>query len=131
MGIALAATYLTFDLAGLLGARVSGCFFASPQPGDDEFAKAFEARVQAYQVWNFDIDVVPRLPFGSNYIELPKVTWISPSLAQARIKFSLDCHHHVLVYCSMLDFDLLDWATVPICDQSNAACIKGPSAVIR
>lgn len=128
LGSAL-ATYLTFDLAGLLGPRVSSCFFASPKPGDDVFAKAFNARVQTYQVFNFDLDVVPRLPFGS-YAELPNVTWISPSMAQARIKFSLDCHHHVLVYCSMLAYGLLDWNAVPLCDQSNAACIKGPSAVI-
>lgn len=129
LGSAL-ATYLTFDLAGILGARAGGCFFASPRPGDDVFAKAFDERVQAYQVWNYEFDAVPRIPFGSGYSDLPRVTRISRNLAQARIRMSLDCFHHVLSYCSMLDFGLLDWASVPACDQSSAACIKGPSAVI-
>lgn len=123
LGSAL-ATYLTFDLAG---PRVSGCFFASPRPGDDVFAKAFDARVQAYQVWNYSRDVVPMLPPGSEYCALPRVTVISAETAQAKIRFDLACWHHITSYCSMLYYGLLDWAAMPLCDQTNASCIKGPS----
>lgn len=128
LGSAL-ATYLTFDLAGIFGPRVSGCFFASPRPGDDAFAKAFDARVQAYQVWNFWLDVVPRLPMGSDYCGLPRITIINVGMAQAQIRLNVGCWHHIVCYLANMDFRLLDWQKVPLCDQSNAACIKGPSAV--
>jgi triacylglycerol lipase len=123
------ATYLTFDLAAptLLGTRVQGCFFASPRPGNDAFVQAFDARVPEYQLWNYQLDVVPRVPLGPDYSDLSKVTWIEMDDTQAKICFDLACHHHILCYAAMLDYGLLDWKNVPASDRANAACIKGPS----
>ena len=123
------ATYLTFDLAdaSLLGNRVQGCYFASPRPGDAAFAKAFDHRVLTYQLWNYELDVVPRVPVGPDYTDLPRVNWIGINDAKARISFDLACHHHLTSYCAMLNYSLLDWANLTLCDCKNAACIKGPS----
>lgn len=128
LGSAL-ATYLTVDLAdpGELGARVSACLFASPQPGNAQFVQRFDATVASYKLYNYELDVVPRVPQGPDYATLPKAQWISPFDAQARIRFDLGCHHHVLCYCAMLDYPLLDWTKVPQQDQPCAACIRGPA----
>ena len=124
------AIYLTFDLAdpGKLGSQVQACLFASPRPGNAEFVNAFDARVQTYALWNYELDVVPRVPRGPDYTDLPRATWIGIEAAQARISFSLACHHHLLSYASMLDYALLDWRKIPAADQPCAACIKGPAA---
>lgn len=127
LGSAL-ASYLTFDLAypGKLGSRVQGCFFASPRPGNADFVKAFDERVQTYALWNYELDVVPRVPRGPDYADLPRCTWIGIEAARARIRFDLACHHHIICYCSMLDYSLLDWPTIAAPDRPYAACIKGP-----
>lgn len=120
------ATYLTFDLA-CAGVDVSGYFFASPHPGNLDFAKAFDALVVDYRVYNYELDVVPRVPFGPDYSDLLRVREIKIGANQARIGFSLDCHHHLLCYCAMLDYSLLDWKSVPAIDQPYVVCIKGPA----
>jgi triacylglycerol lipase len=129
LGSAL-ASYLTFELAAaeLLGAKVSACLFASPRPGDAAFAKAFDARVATYEVRNYELDAVPRVPLGPDYTDLLKVIWIGIGAAQARISFTLPCHHHMLCYAAMLDYELLDWGGLSAIDHPFAACIKGPAA---
>jgi len=117
-------TFLAFDLAVTLGDRVSACLFASPRPGDAAFCKAFDARVKSYRLYNYELDVVPRVPFGPAYTDLPRVSWIGVSGAQARIRFDLACHHHVLSYCAMLDYSLFALADSPA-DSIYAACIRG------
>lgn len=125
------ASYLAFDLANplLLGQRVDACLFASPRPGDTAFGAAFTARLASYRVYNYELDVVPRVPRGPDYTDLPLVTWIGIHSAKAHIKFDLACHHHLVSYCSMLDYDLLDWTKMPACDLANAQCIKGPAKI--
>jgi triacylglycerol lipase len=61
LGSAL-ATYLTLDLAAptRLGARVSACLFASPQPGDKTFAALFDATVANYKLYNYELDAAAR-----------------------------------------------------------------------
>lgn len=122
------ATYLTFDLATpiLLGDRVEGVFFASPRPGDAKFAQAFGNRVKNYRVINYELDVVPHVPRGPDYCDLPNVTWISPHDAQTRICFNLNCHHHLICYAAMLDYALRDWMHLDLADAPFATCIKGP-----
>lgn len=129
LGSAL-ATYLTFDLAHpvRLEKRVRGCFFASPRPGNADFATAFATRVAAYSVFNYALDIVPRVPMGPDYCDLLNATRLEPNGIQARIGFSLNCHHHIVCYCSMLDYALQDWPKMPPIDLKCVGCIKGPSA---
>ncbi len=119
------ATYLSFDLgsSALLGDRVSAALFASPRPGNDQFVRAFDARVPNYQLWNYELDVVPHVPRGSDYADLPRVNWIGIGYSQAAISFSIACHHRLLSYCAMLDYTLLDWSALPEAKD----CIKGPT----
>lgn len=119
------ATYLTYDLAKLLPKQTSMLVFASPRPGNAAFAQAFESRVPQYQVFNYELDVVPRVPFGPDYSPLKRVTWLSPVNVQARIAFDLGCHHHVVCYAALLDYAAADWPNMPAADRECAACIKG------
>lgn len=121
------ATYLTFDLASELGTRVQTIAYASPRPGDAGFVKAFADRVKFSVVYNYELDVVPRVPIGPDYTDLTTVHWIGIESAQAEICFTLACHHHILSYAAMLNYKLLDWKKVPLIDQSYTCCIKGPS----
>jgi hypothetical protein len=133
LGSAL-ATYLAFDLAGadLLGARTSACLFASPHPGDSNFANAFDAALSGrYVLYNYFLDAVPRVPFGPDYAHVPNVTDLRPSDAEARIKFDLACNHHIVCYCAMLDFAETDETPKIAIDQACVACIKGPSGAVN
>jgi hypothetical protein len=124
------ATYLTLELArGELGNRVSGCFFASPHPGNQAFASFFDKTVKNYRVFNYVLDIVPRVPFGPDYVPLPKRTILRPSTAEASIKLEIGCNHHVVCYCSMLDYegtqDVLT-PNAPPGEEGSATCILGP-----
>jgi triacylglycerol lipase len=128
LGSAL-ATYLTLDLArSSLGARVSGCFFASPHTGNQAFVSLFDQTVEDYRLFNYILDVVPRVPFGPDYVPLPKRTVLRPETAEARIRFDLGCNHHVICYCAMLDYEGTKRATTPMPaeEKDSAACVLGP-----
>ncbi len=47
------ATYLSFDVARLLGDRASACLFASPRTGDHAWAAAYAATVADYRLINY------------------------------------------------------------------------------
>lgn len=129
LGSAL-ATYLAFDLARHLGSdRVTACLLASPRPGNGDFVHTFDAIVPSYKLLNYELDLVPRVPVGPDYTDLPQAVWIGISAAQARIRFDLMCHHHVLCYCAMLDYTLMDWAGVAPPDRPLTMCIRGPAGV--
>jgi triacylglycerol lipase len=129
LGSAL-ATYLTLDLVrGPLGQKVSGCYFASPHPGNTAFTTFFDQTVRDYQVYNYLLDIVPRVPpieFG--YSALPKLQVIQPATAQADIRLGLGCNHHVVCYLAMLDYKATLQAITPVPpgEEGSAACIKGP-----
>jgi hypothetical protein len=130
LGSAL-ATYLHFDLAaaGSLGPKASGLFFASPHPGDDVFAQAFQDRTQGrYTLYNYFLDAVPRVPFGPDYAHLQGVTDLRPSDANARVRFDLACDHHIVCYCAMLDYDTTMAVPKLGVDTACVACIKGAQA---
>jgi triacylglycerol lipase len=131
LGSAL-ATYLAFDLAGptLLGTRVSALFFASPHPGDDVFVSAFDARLTGrYTLYNYFLDAVPRVPFGPDYAHLPHVTDLRPSDVEARIRFELACSHHIVCYCSMLDYAQATAVPKISADACCVECVKSASGV--
>ena len=128
LGSAL-ATYLTLDLARAgLGARVSACLFASPHPGDQAFVMLFDQTIADYRLFNYILDIVPRVPPGLGYAALPRRTVIRPSTAEAAIRFDIGCNHHVICYCAMLDYEETMNATnpVPPGEVGSKACILGP-----
>jgi triacylglycerol lipase len=124
------ATYLTLDLVrGPMGRPVSGCYFASPHPGNAAFATFFDQTVGDYVVYNYLLDIVPRVPpIEIGYSSLPKLQVIQPDTAQADIRFSIGCNHHVICYLAMLDYNATLQAITPVPpgEEGSAACIKGP-----
>jgi len=124
------ATYLALELArGPIGSRVSGCFFASPHPGNRAFAAFFDKVVTNYRVFDYILDIVPRVPFGPDYAPLPKLTVLRPSLAEASIRLEVGCNHHVVCYCAMLDYEDTKAVLTPQAppgEEGSATCILGP-----
>ena len=128
LGAAL-ATYLTLDLGrGGLGERVSACLFASPQTGNQAFVNLFDQTIKDYRLFNYILDIVPRVPLGPDYSPLPRRTVIQPATAEAKIRFDVGCNHHVICYCAMLDYEGTMKATTPVPagEEDSATCILGP-----
>jgi triacylglycerol lipase len=128
LGAAL-ATYLTLDLGrGVLGARVSACLFASPQTGNQAFVTLFDQTIVDYRLFNYILDLVPRVPLALGYMPLPRRTVLQPATAEARIRVSIPCNHHVVCYCAMLDYEgtMQAITPVPAGEADSAACILGP-----
>jgi triacylglycerol lipase len=128
LGSAL-ATYLTLDLArGSLKGRVSACLFASPHTGNQAFVQLFDQVIGDYRLFNYILDVVPRVPLGLGYYPLPRRTVIQPATAEASIRAELGCNHHVICYCAMLDYEgTLPVIQAPPTDEaSSAVCVLGP-----
>jgi hypothetical protein len=128
LGSAL-ASYLTLDLArGDLGQRASACLFASPHPGNAAFARLFDSSVTYYRLFNYILDIVPRTPLGPDYSPLPRRTVLTPANAEAIIRTSILCNHHVACYCAMLDVENTMAAIGPgdACSATGAPCIIGP-----
>jgi triacylglycerol lipase len=121
------ATYLTLDLAERPGLRVRGRFFASPRPGDHDFADLFDKTVADYMSWAWVFDAVPHVPLGLGYTPLHNLVEIRPSDSQARIAFGLGCSHHLTSYLAMLDYKFTDWKSAPLIDQPCVSCIRGPT----
>ena len=123
------ANYLTLELArGKLANRVSGCFFASPHPGNQAFATYFDKIVKNYRVFNYILDIVPRVPFGPDYTHLPKRTILRPATAEASIRLEIGCNHHVICYSAMLDYELAKpfVENPPQGEKDSASCVLGP-----
>lgn len=128
LGAAL-ATYLTADLAAHVPALpLRACLFASPRPGNRAFADLFERLVAHYRLFNYSLDVVPRIPFGPDYVALARTTVITPDQSESLIRFGLGCNHHVICYCAMLDYERTqeEIPHVPDEEKDSAACIVGP-----
>jgi triacylglycerol lipase len=128
LGAAL-ATYLTLDLArGGLDRRVSACLFASPQTGNQAFVQLFDQTITDYGLFNYLLDIVPRVPPGPDYSPLPRSTVIEPATAEAKIRFDIGCNHHVICYCAMLNYEETIKATTPVPagEEDSATCILGP-----
>jgi hypothetical protein len=130
LGSAL-ATYLSFDVAGMLKERASACLFASPRTGDNTFAAAYAAEVSNYRLTNYLLDVVPYVPIDAppafQYSTLPGAQILLPSTAQAEIKFDIRCNHNLICYCAMIDYaDTKKRASAE--DIEAWRCILGPPA---
>lgn len=125
------ATYLTLDLARSdLGDKVRGCYFASPHPGNAAFGTFFHDNVANYVVYNYVMDIVPRVPPTLlGYQSLPNRRVITPTAAKADVTFDVGCNHHVVCYLAMLDFTAMQAAleTVPPEEAGSWACVRGPA----
>ncbi|WP_158741870.1 lipase family protein [Acidisphaera sp. L21] len=122
-------TYLALELAQRqLGNQVSGCFFASPHPGNSTFATYFDKTVKNYRVFNYILDVVPRVPLGPDYTHLPQRTVLRPATSEASIELDVGCNHHVICYSAMLDYELTEpfKTNPPPGEESSATCVLGP-----
>ena len=125
------ATYLSFDVGKLMGARASACLFASPRTGDLAWTAAYAATVATCRLMNYVLDVVPYVPLdappGLQYSTLPSAEIILPSAAQAEVRFDLICDHTIICYCAMIDYaDTKARASVQ--DAAAWSCIVGPPA---
>jgi triacylglycerol lipase len=130
LGSAL-ATYLSFDVAKLMGARASACLFASPRTGDLAWTTAYAAAVANCRLTNYLLDVVPYVPFNAppafQYSTLPGAKILLPSTAQAEVKFDIRCNHNLICYCAMIDYaDTKKRASAQ--DIEAWRCILGPPA---
>jgi triacylglycerol lipase len=125
------ATYLSFDVAKLMGARASACLFASPRTGDLAWTAAYAATVSTCRLMNYVLDVVPYVPLDApprfQYSTLPSAEIIQPSAAQAEVRFDVVCDHNVICYCAMIDYaDTKARASAQ--DAASWRCIIGPPA---
>ena len=125
------ATYLSFDVAKLVGANASACLFASPRTGDLAWTTAYAATVTTCRLLNYILDVVPYVPLDAppafQYSTLASAEIILPSAAQAEIKFDIVCDHNVICYCAMIDYaDTKARASAQ--DAASWRCIVGPPA---
>jgi hypothetical protein len=101
--------------------------FASPRAGDVTFARNYDAKVGDYIVYDYVLDIVPKVPLFFGYSPLPKAIIFEPADAQAVIQHTLGGNHHAICYAAMIDYTAANWANVPAADKDCAACIKGPN----
>jgi hypothetical protein len=108
--------------------NVSACLFASPHPGNAAFARLFDASVTDYRLFNYILDIVPRMPFEPEYAPLPRRTVLTPANGEAIIRSSILCNHHVACYCALLDYEAVAAAIAPgdACSATGAPCVIGP-----
>ena len=134
MGAAL-ATYLTFDLAQHAPRQAVGVFIASPKPGNGDFAKAFDAAVADYAVYEYVRDIVPDLPPSLlGYKTLPRLIQLTVPTVQATIKDEVRSNHHALCYAAMMDYHLKtpeQWKALLVRDDCEPDCIEGPGYALQ
>jgi triacylglycerol lipase len=124
------ATYLSFDVAKLVGAQASACLFASPRTSDVAWTTASATTVTTCRLLNYILDVVPYVPDAPpafQYSTLASAEIILPSAAQAEVRFDVVCDHNVICYCAMIDYaDTKARASAQ--DAASWRCIVGPPA---
>lgn len=115
LGAALVA-YLAYDLATppVACPNVTSYMFASPNPGDADFASAFKEAVTKYLVVDWSADIVPKVP------PVPFVSLINnatPAATQEVVRMTPadlttggwapkdcpTCNHHAVSYARMLN----------------------------
>jgi hypothetical protein len=76
-----------------------------PHTGNQAFVELFDQTVADYPLFNYILDIVPRLPLGLGFMPLPRRTVILPTTAEAAIRVNAGCNHHVICYCATLDYE--------------------------
>jgi triacylglycerol lipase len=133
LGAAL-ATYLTLDL-NLAGCKASACLFASPRTGNTDFVEFFETKVSNYDLFNYERDVVPKVPnidilHLSRYRDLHQAKSIPAASSAAIICDNPPCNHHLICYTALLDpaayqVEMAD-SNVVQDDRNCARCVESP-----
>lgn len=101
------STFAATDLAAAFPDRIRAYLFASPKPGDQQFA-GYSNRVigpSNYTHFAYSRDVVPFLPLtlpGLDFARQLSTSWITPATASAKIKHGISCAHHATSYAAML-----------------------------
>jgi triacylglycerol lipase len=124
------ATFFVEDVAERLAGVVTACLFASPRTGDAVWAAIFDKNVKQYSLYNYVLDLVPHVPTGIGYSTLSQATIIQPATAQAGISLDLLCHHHLICYCAMIDFQQTRAAPPSAQDAACKACILGDASTV-
>ncbi|CDI27627.1 TPA: lipase family protein [Klebsiella pneumoniae] len=102
LGAAL-GTYLIAELVTRIGSKsASACLFASPKPGDCNFADYFSGQVLRYQDYIYINDIVPTLP-PIGYSSLHNYTLLTKPVDGITISSSKVCCHHLISYIALLD----------------------------
>jgi triacylglycerol lipase len=122
LGSAL-ATYVAYEAAQALPGRVSLRVFASPHPGNSEFAQAVAAVVPNHRHWRNPNDVVPDVPIALGYVHLPNTIMIGPSTDALQIDSDWGCSHHLLSYLALLDSAIYE-SIASGQDQPYLYCIR-------
>jgi triacylglycerol lipase len=132
LGAAL-ATYLVLQL-NLQGLPASACMFASPKTGNSTWVQFFEGKVGNYDVFNYECDVVPKVPPAdvlhfSAYQQLLQAKTIPSANADADISDNPLCNHHLICYTALLDPATYKKAIgspdVSSDDRNCATCVLG------
>ncbi len=132
LGSAL-ATYLCFDLERHLGKQVAACLFASPRTGNDAWVNAVAAALQyRCTVYNYLLDLVPRLPSRPGYSTVRNAVVLLPKTAEAGVKVEVRSHHHVLCYAAMLSYAtfLAHVGALRDVDAEEHACVLGDHSMV-
>lgn len=128
------ATYLTLDL-NLAGRKASGCLFASPRTGNQDFVDFFEKKVADYDLFNYERDLVPKVPnfdilHLSTYCDLRQAKTIRATASTANISDNPACNHHLICYTALLDpaTYLREMANAHVTqdDRKCAKCVESP-----
>lgn len=130
------ATYFTAALTAYLSPRqLLGVYFATPKPGDQNFANYFDHLIPNYQAYALEGDIVPDFPpdwWG--YSLLPRT---NEMVCPANLKINCNgskiscylCHHHLLTYVAVLDYGQFQSILAPAnhpdpYDVSLALCVS-------
>ena len=128
------ATYLTLDL-NLAGCPASACLFASPRTGNQAFIDHFETKVENYDLFNYERDLVPQVPVYdvlhlSAYQPLHQEKSIPVDGSAATISNDPKCNHHLICYTALLDpaayRNEMATPNLPQDDLDCAKCVLSP-----
>ena len=119
------ATYLCAELTALCNPQqISACLFASPKPGNKDFASYFEQLNINYQIFNYKSDVVPDLP-PLGYSALNNITLlkVDPATSNIQVSARKACCHHLTTYIALLNISLFQQILAsPEATQDDHTC---------
>jgi hypothetical protein len=114
------ATYAAYDLSTLDGGKVSLRVVESPRPGDATFSAAVSAAVPDHAAYEYEPDLVTKLPFGFGYAPLANLIELPKNPAVCDTPF---CNHHAWVIAWLLNPAMAD-AYKSAADAAYVGCLS-------